>query len=128
MTERHLFQHDIIRKSKLDQNILKRLATDFQWIFNQMQPDKNLTPNITAIDYSGLAGMSLQSIARPVKILLNISRHHQSAFKLILTYVEQKFPNLRRLCYDTYLEMVSRSADFHSESHAGSAVNNSSDS
>ena len=74
----------MLRKSgNPDKDILKKLTMDLERVLEMMQPDKNLRPKLSSVDFIGISAISLSDIARPVQVQARFLTNHSAASKLI---------------------------------------------
>lgn len=95
------------KKSELDKGIQQKLQLDVEYIFKQMQPDENLRPQMSRIDFIGMAGMGLVDNGSPAKVQINIKHNYIKAFKdCILEYVKARYSHLQVRSYRSYEELI----------------------
>ena len=101
-------------KNKLEDNILKKITLDLNKLLNMLQPDENLRPSLTAVNFIGLAAMRLEDIARPAKIMAQFNKEHQKVFKLLKEYIVNKYDTLVGGNFYNYEDIMNRSIEFQS--------------
>ena len=122
----------MLRKNgKINRDILKKLTLDLERILEIMQPDKNLRPKLSSVDFIGVSASSLCDITRPAQVQVRFQANHSAAFKIIEQYLVNRYSStLIGRYYDNVEDPpANRSAEFNSsDDQVNSEVNNSQDS